>query len=222
MKNYIGIDQSLTSTAISIVSNKGEFIISFIKDYKPSKWTKILDFEPHNVTYKSVKKYSESELSKLYDVDQLTNNIMVQIEPKIDLSEETFIGIEGYSYGSGVGKLIDLVRLGEMLRKKLVERFGYGNLIILSPKTLKADSCKLAYGTDEKGKNNKNPLGISGGSFTKREMFNAIIDSELDDKHAKWCRIYKDKILEIKSIPKPLDDINDAYLCSHVIKKFYI
>jgi hypothetical protein len=63
-------------------------------------------------------------------------------------------------------------------------------------------------------------LGISGGKFTKTDMFMAIVEnSEMDDYWTKHCKLSKADILGVATIPKPYEDVNDAFLTYCVLKK---
>ena len=63
-------------------------------------------------------------------------------------------------------------------------------------------------------------MGISGGKFTKTEMFKAITDNnDLDDFWATHCKLSKTDILSISVIPKPYEDVVDAYLIYKVLEK---
>ena len=63
-------------------------------------------------------------------------------------------------------------------------------------------------------------MGISGGKFTKTEMFMSIIDNnDLDDFWAKHCKLSQTDVLSISVIPKPYEDVNDSYLIYKVLEK---
>lgn len=229
--NFIGIDPSLVSTAVVI---NGE-IINYCRESKVllktgmSKWYK--SAEPYciykYVSYREFDNYSDGELTKLKDYDLITDNIISDILLRIDLSLETYIGIEGYNFGAQVGDLVDLVTFSTLLRKKLYDRVSK-NIVVFSPSTLKLESCKLTYEPIKKevGKKVKrieyefkNPLGISGGKFTKNDMCLAIIDNKkIDDKWFVYLKSIKSEILGGKNIPKPHEDINDAVLLFNILK----
>jgi hypothetical protein len=137
------------------------------------------------------------------------------------------VGIEGYSYASSAGDIIDLVTFSTLLRKKLFDRVSE-DITVLSPATLKLETCKLTYDpiVTETGKKVKklkyewrNNMGIAGGSFTKTDMLMAIIDNKsMQGGWAEHCRQVKDDLLSVSTIPKPYEDINDAFLIYNVIK----
>ena len=232
--NFIGIDPSLISTAVVI---NGE-IINYCKESKAttkkglSKWFKSADaFCTYSfIDYRDFDSYSEGELTKLKDYDSITDQIIDDILSKINRLEETWVGIEGYNFGAQVGDLIDLVTFSTLLRKKLFDKVTE-NIEVLSPTSLKLESCKFSYEPIRKevGKRKKriveefrNPLGIPGGKFTKREMCLAIIDNnEVSDDWSNYIKSIKKEIMEGKNIPKPHEDINDAWFLYHILKNKY-
>ena len=66
----------------------------------------------------------------------------------------------------------------------------------------------------------RNTIGISGGKFTKTDMFLSIVDNnEIDDFWSKHCKLSKSDILSVATIPKPYEDVNDAYLIYKILQK---
>jgi hypothetical protein len=228
--NFIGIDPSLISTAV-VVNGK---IINYCRESNAttkkglSKWFKSAEqyCSFSYVKYRDFINYSDGELVKLKDYDEITDKIVYDILENINKLSPTFIGIEGYNFGAQVGDLIDLVTFSTLLRKKLFDSVSE-NIEVFSPSSLKLESCKLAYDPiiKEIGKKKKkiveeyrNPMGIPGGSFTKREMCLSIIDSKIEDNWSNYLRSIKDDIMGGKNIPKPHEDINDSFLIYQIIK----
>ena len=223
---YCGIDPSLISTAMVIGNNSNNFdIFNYtVKDkvFNKSgmkKWFKMAEenVKYEYVEYRKFKDYSTGEIVKLKDYDLITDKIINNIENymKINNDYDLTVGIEGYNFGAQIGPLLDLVTFSTLLRKKLFNISK--NIIILSPSTLKLESCKLTYTKVENNNNKKskwrNNQNVSGGRFTKNEMFLAIIENEkFTDKWFKHLIEVKEDIEIVKNIPKPYDDINDAYL----------
>jgi hypothetical protein len=234
--NIVSIDPSLISTAI-LVSNGKEFkMFNYCKESKVfgktgmTKWFKLAE---QNVTYRFInyrnfKDYSEGELTKLKDYDNVSDMILKDIFDNIDISQPTVVGIEGYSFGSMAGDLIDLVTFSTLLRKKLWDQLTH-NITVLSPSTLKLESCKLTYKpiikeTGIKKKKEiieyRNTIGTSGGKFQKNDMFMAIVDNvDFNDSWSKHCKFVKSDILSVKEIQKPYEDCNDAYLIYKYLQK---
>jgi hypothetical protein len=233
MKNFIGIDPSLISTAV-VVNGK---IINYCRESAVytksgmSKWFKSAEqlCQYKFVSYRDFDNYSDGELTKLKDYDLITESIIDDILSQIDVRNETWIGIEGYNFGAQAGDLIDLVAFSTLLRKKLWDKVSH-NITVFSPTTLKLEACKFTYPpiVKEVGKKVKrieyeyrNPLGIPGGKFIKTDMARAIIDNNnvTDDRWFTYLKTVQTEVLAMKNIPKPHEDINDAVLLYHILKK---
>jgi hypothetical protein len=180
------------------------------------------------VEYREFEDYSEGEITKLKDYDKITDGIIKDILDNIDPTKPTKVGIEGYSFSSTAGDIIDLVTFSTLLRKKLFDKISE-DITVLSPSTLKLESCKLTYPPIIKEIGGKKPrqefiwrntIGISGGKFTKTDMFLSIVDNnEIDDFWSKHCKLSKSDILSVATIPKPYEDVNDAYLIYKILNK---
>lgn len=233
--NIIAIDPSLISTAL-VVSNGDSFkMYNYCRESDAvgkkglTKWFKFAEefINYRFIEYREFSDYSEGELVKLKDYDRITDMIIDDILLNIDLSEETKIGIEGYSYSSDVGSIIDLVTFSTILRKKLYDKIST-NIVVLSPSSLKLESCKLTYNPIVKEIGGKNPrkeyiwknnIGLAGGNFTKFDIYYSIIEnSKLDDYWFKHCVIMRGDITSVSKVNKPYEDINDAYILYNVIK----
>lgn len=227
--NIIGIDPSLISTAV-VINGK---IFNYCRESDAmnksgfSKWFKMAEEKAtfKFIKYREFSSYSEGELTKLKDYDTITDLIIQDISENIELSEETYIGIEGYNFGASVGDLVDLVTFSSILRKKLWDEISQ-NITVLSPKTLKQESCKLTYPPIDVGKKKpklqyRNKEGIAGGHFTKREIFLSIVENEnLVDDWGKHCKSVAGDMLLNKTIKKPYEDVNDSYMIYHILKNW--
>jgi hypothetical protein len=221
---YIGIDISLTSTACSIFSTntKKYTHLSFVKDYtKPTKWTKLMlgydNIHINGIFYKKCDDYSTQELYKIDDYENNMQIVIDEIKKHIAPSDRILVRIEGYSYGSMANSvsLLDLVSVSSILRNKL--RFDLkADIQIMSPSSLKMETSKLVYGYTEKGKKNivvstRNAIGIAGGNFTKRELFQAINDYPCESELSKFCKENYTEIYSLSKIFSPLNDVIDSY-----------
>lgn len=229
MKNIIGIDPSLISTGLVIGSGDDFKMFNYCRESDAygkkgmSKWYKLADehITYRFIEYRDFQDYSEGELTKLKDYDKITDIIIDDILSNINHNLETKVLIEGFNFGAQVGDLVDLVTFSTLLRKKLWDLVTH-HINVLSPSTLKLESCKLTYEPEVKEIGGKNPrkeykwrnnIGIPGGSFTKSDMFLSIIENkEFSDIWYKHCISIKDDILSGKTVKKPYEDINDAYL----------
>ena len=234
--NIVALDPSLISTALVVSSGDTFKMYNYCRESSVlgktgiKKWFKLAEqFVTYKfIEYREFKDYSEGEITKLKDYDRITDGIISDILSNIDASKPTKVGIEGYSFSSTAGDIIDLVTFSTLLRKKLFDHISE-DITVLSPSTLKLESCKLTYPpiVTETGKKVKkvkieyrNTLGMSGGKFTKTEMFMAIVENnEMKDFWSKHCKLVKSDVLGVATIPKPYEDVNDAFLIYSVIKK---
>jgi hypothetical protein len=234
--NIVAIDPSLISTALVVSSGDTFKIYNYCRESKVygkkgiTKWFKSAEefVEYKFIEYREFQDYSEGELTKLKDYDKITDQIIDDILSNIDVTKETKVGIEGYNFGAQVGDLIDLVTFSTLLRKKLFDKVTK-DIWVMSPSTLKLESCKLTYEPirTEIGKKvvkikeeYRNKIGIPGGKFTKNDMALAIIENEnLNDYWSKHCKFIKDELTSVSTIQKPYEDVNDAYLIYQILNK---
>lgn len=231
MKNIVSIDPSLISTAM-VVNGK---IYNYCRESDAttksglSKWFKLSEpyCEYRYIQYTKFSSYTEGELTKIRDYDRITSQIINDLKSEIDPNLDTWVLSEGYNFGAQVGDLVDLVTFSTLLRKKIID-YVTPNLTILSPSSLKLETCKLTYKPIEKevGKKKKrielewrNPLGVSGGKFTKVDMARAIIDDQtISHPWYNYLKSIQNDILSQKDIKKPLEDVNDAILLYFIAK----
>lgn len=238
MYNIIAIDPSLVSTALVISSGDSFKIYNYCRETDAygkkglKKWFKLADehINYRFIEYRKFEDYSEGELTKLKDYDKITDLIIDDILLNINPELETKIGIEGYNFGAQVGDLVDLVAFSTLLRKKLYDKVSK-NISVLSPSTLKLESCKLTYEPIIKEIGGKNPrteyiwkstIGMPGGKFTKFDIYYAIIENKkINDYWIDHCKSVKGDITSVKSINKPYEDVNDAWVLYHIMKTNY-
>ena len=164
--------------------------------------------------------FAESELDKLERYDAITDNIIKFIRSRMTAGIPSKVFIEGYSFSSAAGPLIDLVTFGTLLRRKLF--FGVSeDITVIAPTELKAFAAKLTYPAIQKGKKveYRNKEGLAGGSFKKHDMYKALIEN--DELQCEWVKLLREHWSDIsvqKSVPKPIEDLNDAKLMYEVAK----
>lgn len=220
---YIGIDPSLNSTAVCVELTDGtEFFMNYTTVPKHTQWMKrTSDVCFYSLEkYTKLKQYSPSEVVKVREYGEVAMKIVDKLaerrigaETLLDGLQGAQVAMEGYSYGSSAGPLIDLVTFGSALRRGLIN--AGTQLEIVSPMSLKVFCCTQAYGVDKKGIA-RNDIGLAGGKFTKSEMMRAMFEMEqsnpLRDKLKEW----KTELYAAKNVPKPFDDLIDAWwLCKY-------
>lgn len=225
--NIIGIDSSKSSTAMAIKSNKGFFLFSYNTKKENYKWIKntsdIVKYFHFEYGVDNIDDYSKSEVKKLIAYSYVSNQILKDAMEHIDKKDKTIINIEGYSYGSMAGDIVDLVGIGQSIRIKLIENIpNIEEIKIIAPKKLKTLCCEYSYGkpkqaiSDKTGKPlkkwipSRNNKGIVGGDFIKHDMFEALKDGNVEHPLKEYYNDHFDEIYNMKSFIKPFEDINDA------------
>ncbi len=227
MNNYIGLDISLNSTAIYIDSNKGVFILSYTNKKDNNIYIKELDkcgvkfFHNDRI---SDSDYSKNEILKLNHYIMLSDSIIEEIILRLDINEKTYCQIEGYSFSKNTSSILDIVALSSLIRANLIDGINGIDISIISPSSLKLDTCKLVYTPINVGKKKpkyeyRNNQGISGGSFKKPHMYRAMIEGNIISPISSMLITYKD-LMDRDKIPNPIEDIIDSiFACKIKIKE---
>lgn len=211
--NYIAVDFSLNSPGICIYNDKSKRY-HFISYIKPNIGTKIeqkfqeeisllkditLIYQPDFTTSDA---YSSQELNKIKRYDRMADDIVNLILQESQRGDGYTIAFEGTSYGSkmGTNNMIDMAAGAAVLKLKMLKILKPEDIQTIAPTTIK----KFAG----KGNMNKTQLcqaflnNVNGDAFLmKGELFHFAtknVDSE-------------------KKIPKPLDDLIDAYFLSALL-----
>lgn len=225
--NIIAIDPSTSCTGICYNGKVACFSSEakvFTKKRDLTKWFGIASEAAKINSYPELTKvkgeaFSHSEVGKLNHFDSITDSIIDFLQKEVNISSKDIVLIEGYSYSSEAGHIIDLVTFSTLLRKKL-KSMGV-NLIVVQPSELKMLAAKTTYAPKDVGKRKpklrwENPDGVAGGSFKKPEMYRAITDNAtFTDDWTELLREHFSDIMSMNKIPTPLDDINDAFLLYH-------
>jgi Holliday junction resolvasome RuvABC endonuclease subunit len=213
MSIFIGIDLSLNSTGICIIREDGNKIVSIFKT--ENNIEKIFTRDDHfsllnncgevNIILEPKSKQEEAEYhirerSKISSFIRLTDLIINSI--KNEIGEETYIAMEGISFGSTGNSLIDISMATGILRKELIERLG-GNtdkFFVFSPTAIKKFAGK--------------------GNFKKIDMFDAIIkESDLNSEFINILRNNREMCVTPKGIvKKPIEDMIDSFWVARFLK----
>lgn len=236
---FIGLDVSKISTAMCLEKNNNIKLFNYSTKKDNNIWVKntehLINYRNITYDYQKEKDYSNSQILKLKEFDTTTDLIINDIIDNAGILDSIRIGIEGYSYGSNAGPLIDIVEFTALLKYKLLHKLNkYTDIQIISPLTVKSECCKMTYEPriELKGKKKiqeiihlENKEGKQATKFDKWDMFHAFLDNKNINCDLKiWCQEYEEKITKNKEVPKPLDDIIDSYWIKEIIKnsKIYI
>lgn len=217
MDNFIGVDISLNSTAIFIESDKGKSILSFTNKKDNNIYIKELSkygVEFFHLCREVSDDYSKNEILKLKHYNKISLLILDEIIKRIDINKNTYCQIEGYSFSKNTSSILDIVSLSTLIRSDLIKSIDNIDITIISPSTLKLETCKLVYEPVDVGK--KKPIykfmnnqGISGGSFKKPHMYRAILEGKIDTPIYDMLLLHED-LMNREKIPNPIEDIIDA------------
>ena len=211
--NYVAVDFSLNSPGICIYNDKSKKyqFISYIKQKTGTKAeqafqediSKLKDvaliYQPDFTTSDA---YSSQELNKIKRYDKMADDIVNLILQESQQGDGYTIAFEGTSYGSkmGTNNMIDMAAGAAILKLKMLKIFKPEDIQTIAPTTIK----KFA------GKGNMNKLqlcqafldNVNGDPFLmKGELFHFVTNS----------------ITIENKIPKPLDDLIDAYFLSALL-----
>lgn len=215
--NFIGIDISLNSTAVFIENKKGSWVLSFTN--KKDNNIYIKELARCGVIFSHLSRevsdnYSINEILKLKHYNLVSDLVINKILDIIDLKEKTYCQIEGYSFSKNTSSILDIVSLSTLIRSNLIKKIDNIDISIISPSTLKLETCKLVYkpiniGIKKPKYKYVNNQGISGGSFKKPQMFRAIIDGQIKSPIYEMILTYSD-LMDRDKIPNPIEDIIDS------------
>jgi hypothetical protein len=201
---HIGIDFSLNSPGVCILDEDGYHFISFFNYGGRSLQKKILKaFTLHFDLDES-----DTIISLLYNRQVKSKDFLLREREKMRdaklLSElicgnlrkwgyNTEIYLEGFSYGSKGNSFIDIIQYNSFLRKDLLTLWGKDKISVFQPSHVKKTAGK--------------------GNANKHYMIKAFQENVLADKQLEKTKLWKyvqGKDYSEK-IPKPLDDLIDAY-----------
>jgi len=228
---FIGLDVSKISTALCIEKNNKTKLFNYTTKKLNNCWIKdtidFINYRHIEYNYLQEKDYSKKELMKLVEFDNVTDLIINDIFDNIKILNSIKIAIEGYAY-QAKGDIFDLIEFTTLLKHKLIHKLnGYSSVNILSPHTLKTETCKMVYKPriETKGKrviknlfHFESPSGKEATKWDKKDMFQAFIDSKIEIELKEWCKEYQKEILANKDLPKPIDDIVDSVWLAQIMK----
>lgn len=204
--NFLAVDFSLNSPGICLYNDKSKkyHFISYIKPNTGTKAELKLQEELallNDVTlvdqpdFTNNETFSSAELLKVKRYDRMADDIINLVLQNSFKGDSFTIAFEGTSYGSkmGTNNVIDMAAGAAILKLKLLKTLSPEDILTVPPTTIKKYAGK--------------------GNMNKFQLFEAFQKNVNEDpilaKSPLWS-IAKD--LEIgKKIPKPLDDLVDAY-----------
>lgn len=204
--NYVSIDFSLNSPGIAIYNDKSKqyHFVSYIKPKTGTKAEQRLQEElsllkdvtlVYQPDFTNHEEFSSAELAKVKRYDRMADDIINLILQNSFEGDGFTIAFEGTSYGSkmGTNNMIDMAAGAAILKLKMLKTLKPEDIMTVAPTTIK----KFA------GKGNMNKL----------QVFESFQKNSVEDQILAQSPLYNAvKNLEVgKKIPKPLDDLIDAY-----------
>lgn len=207
---YVTIDFSLNSPGICIYHNSKYTFFSYLKPKSGTKKEQALQEDISHLSdvilieqpdFKNNFDFSSAELAKIHRYIQTSNDIIKEIK-NITLDATDYIfAFEGTSYGSkmSTNNMIDMAAGAAILKMRIIEEFNPETIETISPSTIKKF--------------------INKGNMSKLDIWPFFIE---DSKHLPFGKFCKDNIgLNIKKIPKPFDDLVDAFYLLNLVKSMH-
>jgi hypothetical protein len=210
--NFITIDFSLNSPGICIFSKGRYYFIGYLKPGTGTKTEQKLQeelnlLEDTRITYQpdwtNNEAYSKSEMIKIQRHTQTANDIINMIIEIAGDESQFVIAFEGSSYGSsgGTNNIIDMAAGAAILKMELMSRLKVKDMMTIAPSTIKKF--------------------IHKGNMNKREIWPYFLNYKEDINIAliDYCNKYIGN--DIKNVPKPLDDLIDAFFMLKYVLSIY-
>lgn len=210
--NVVTIDFSLNSPGICIFKDNKYNFIGYLKPKTGTKKEQLLQEElnlltdtriTHQPDWTNNEEYSKSEMIKIQRHTQTAKDIIDMIIKITDNDSPFVIAFEGSSYGSSAGtnNIIDMAAGAAILKMEMMSRLNVLEMLTVSPSTIKKHAGS--------GRLKKDELWI-------KFLDNILLDKELENSSLlKFC---KNNIGIVKTVPKPMDDLVDAYFLNHLTR----
>ena len=212
--NLVTVDFSLNSPGICIwQSDTNRY--HFISYLKPNSGTKAEqrrqeDIEQfpdvsliHQPDWKaSVGDYSKNEFAKIKRYITTADHIIALITGITQTKEDYHVAFEGSSYGSkmGTNNIIDMAAGAAILKEQMISKLEVKNLLTVAPTTIKKHAGK--------------------GNMNKAALWMAFLNNVCESPELANSPLYKycvSEIGEVKKVPKPFDDLVDAWFLNHYL-----
>lgn len=210
--NYLAIDFSLNSPGICIYNDKSKkyHFIAYMKPGTGTKKDQKLQEEMallKDVTlvsqpdFSKEEEFSSVELAKIKRYDRMADDIINLVLQDSFVGDGFMIAFEGTSYGSkmGTNNMIDMAAGAAILKLKLLKTLSPGDVMTIAPTSIK----KFA------GKGNMNKL----------QLFESFLENRIGDEKLEKSPLFQwIKGQDFgKKIPKPIDDLVDAFFLAAMI-----
>lgn len=213
--NFVTIDFSLNSPGICIFSDSKYHFVGYLKPKTGTKKEQKMQEElnllsdtqiTHQPDWTNNENYSKSEMIKIQRHMKTADDIINFIIDITGTKKNYVVAFEGSSYGSSAGtnNIIDMAAGAAILKMEMMSRLEVLDMMTIAPSTIKKHA--------------------GNGRLKKDELWTKFLENVLDDKAIetssllKYC---KDNIGEVKRVPKPMDDLVDAYFLNHLARTLF-
>ena len=212
--NYLAVDFSLNSPGVCLYNDKSKkyHFISYMKPGTGTKKDQKLQEEMSllkDVTlvsqpdFSKEQEFSSVELAKIKRYDRMADDIINLVLQESFKGDGFTIAFEGTSYGSkmGTNNMIDMAAGAAILKLKLLKTLMPEDLMTVAPTTIKKFAGK--------------------GNMNKSQLFEVFFNNGIGDEILEKSLFYmwiKDQDFG-KKIPKPIDDLVDAFFLAAMISK---
>ena len=215
--NYITIDFSLNSPGICVFDGDKYTFISYLKEKSGtkkeqqiqqdfSKLSNVMLIEQPDFKGKETE-YSSVEFAKIRRYIKTAEDILTMVAEVIDPMDLCVFAFEGTSFGSkqGTNNIIDMAAGAAILKLKILEAFNVKTIETVAPSSIKKHAGK--------------------GNMNKIQLWEKFVDNSIEDKYLaksevhSFCAVSIGK--DVKKIPKPFDDLVDAYFLNHYLRTLF-
>ena len=212
--NLVTVDFSLNSPGICIwTSDKNEYqFISYLKagtgtKAEQKRQEEISTFSDvtlfHQPDWKTkFGDYSKNEFAKIKRYREMASDIISEIVNIVGETKDYYIAFEGSSYGSkmGTNNIIDMAAGAAILKNQMMELLCVEEILTVAPTTIKKHAGK--------------------GNMNKAALWTAFLNNVCESPELAKTPLYKycvSEIGEVKKVPKPFDDLVDAWFLNHYL-----
>lgn len=212
--NLVTVDFSLNSPGICVwQSDTNEFhFVSYIKAGQGTKaeqkrQEEISSLEDVTLIHQPDWKtkygdYSKNEFAKVKRYMAMADDIINIILGITHTKQDYYIAFEGSSYGSkmGTNNIIDMAAGAAILKEQMICQLHVNDILTVAPTTIKKHAGK--------------------GNMNKAALWKAFIDNVLQDEQLAKSPLFaycQKEIGEVKKVPKPFDDLVDAWFLNHYL-----
>lgn len=209
---YITIDFSLNSPGICIYHNNNYTFFSYLKPKSGTKKEQAIQADVSKLSdvilveqpdFTNKLNYSSAELAKIHRYITTSDEIINVIKEVTKGATKYTFAFEGTSFGSkmGTNNIIDMAAGAAILKMKLIDTFQPENIETVAPSTIKKHAGK--------------------GNMSKVELWEKFLQNELKDEQleaSEFLQFCQTQIGETSKIPKPFDDLVDAYFLNHLLR----